>query len=327
MISRHAKAEFRVGLFLLACVALFVGSLISLGIQKDLFAERVRIYIVSTTGENVEPGIPLRLSGFRVGQVADVELTHGGEVVIAVDLLKRYRDWLRADSQIILVQGGFIGKTYLQLVPGSQDAPLLEAETRIPLNHIGGLDEILAEARPVIEDLKAIVANVKEITAVVADDSGPVRRVLDNAVAMSDDLRSERGLVGYVTRNPEPVRRLDSLLAHTDQAMERIAALVDSADARVQDLEPLQREAVQLAGEVRAFVAELRQFREDLRPAVDNAVTITRDIKAATGDLDRLRARTEHTLRLGTELLERLGGTWPLSSGPQPRPPDEHPLP
>jgi len=327
MTSRHAKSELRVGAFVLTFVALLLGTLVFIGIQKDLFAKRINFFVISTTGENVERGVPVVLSGFRVGQVRDVDLTQVGKVVIEVELLEKYHEWLRHDSQIILVQGGFIGKTYLQLVPGTQGTPILEEGTQIELNRVGGLDEIIAEAKPVIEDLKSIVANVKDITDIMLNPEGPVQRMLVNLEAMSNDLRSEEGLVGYVTRNPEPVKKLNSLLSSTDKAMEQIATLVDSTDARVRDFEPLQDEAVALVSEVRGFVIELKQFREDLRPAVENTVAITQDIKGATKDLERLRVRTESTLRLGADLLERLGQTWPLSTGGAAMPPQNHPLP
>ncbi len=327
MSSRQSRAELRVGIFVLTFLALLAGSMVYIGVQKDLFAERFGFFVISTTGENVERGVPVVLSGFRVGQVRDVDLTQVGKVVIEVEMLEKYHDWLRGDSQIILVQGGFIGKTYLQLVPGTQQSPILEEGTEIDLNRVGGLDEIIAEARPVIEDLKSIVANVRDITDIMLDEHGPVQRTLVNLEALSDDLRSDQGLVGYVTRDPRPVKKLDALLAHTDDAMARIATLVGSADERVQDLEPLQHEATALVGEVRDFVKELKAFREDLRPAVENTVTITQDIKDATRDLDRLRTRTEHTIRQGAELIDRLGKVWPLSGGGAPVLPQNHPLP
>ena len=56
-------------------------------------------------------------------------------------------------------------------------------------------------------------------------------------------------------------------------------------------------------------------------------MTITDDIKKATKDLDRLRSRTEYTLRQGAELIERLERVWPLSGGGAPAPPQNHPLP
>ncbi|BBD07594.1 MlaD family protein [Desulfovibrio ferrophilus] len=327
MSTRHETMELRVGAFVLIFVAVLIGTLIVLGIKKDLFSDYATFYVISTTGENVERGTPVRLSGFRIGNVNDVDLSHVGRVIIEIDILDKYREWFRQDSQIILVQGGIIGKTYLQLAPGSQNSPVLEEYTQVELNRIGGLDEIIAEAKPVIEDLKVIVANIRAITAQLLDKDGPVQSVLVNLGKLSEDLRSDKGLVGYLTKNPEPVQKLDSLLANTDMAMSRMTRLVDATTERVEDLEPLQKEAVSMMQEVNSFVKELKQFRTDIQPAVDNSVAITEDIRAATTDLARLRARTEHTIRLGTELLERLNNTWPLSRGLGSPAPEEHPAP
>ena len=327
MTSKHEKTELRVGTFVLVLTVLFIALLAYIGIKKDLFADRATYYVISTTGENVERGIPVRLSGFRIGQVTEVDLSHVGRVVIEIAVLDKYHEWFRTDSQIILVQGGFIGNTYLKLVPGSQDSPILEENTQIKLNKIGGLDEILAEAEPVIKNLKEIVANVNAITMQILDKDGPAQTILTNLEGMSRDLRSDAGLVGYLTKSPEPVQKLDSLLAGGDRMMQRVTRLAEAATERVEDFEPLQHETVELVREVNSFVKELKTFREDLRPAVENAVAITEDVRGASKNLAQLRARTEYTIRLGTELLERLNATWPLSQGKTPAPPAEHPLP
>jgi len=327
MTARHETMELRVGIFVLIFVAVLVGLLVIVGIKKDLFEDTATYYVISTTGENIERGVPVRLSGFRIGNVSDVDLSHVGQVVIEIEILDKYREWLRQDSQIVLVQGGFIGKTYFQLVPGTPASPELEENTRIELNRIGGFDEILAEAKPVIQDMKVIVANVRTITTQLLDENGPVQKLLVNLEDLSDDLRSDKGLVGYLTKNPEPVQKLDSLLAGTDKAVKRMTRLVDATTDRVEDLKPLQDEAVEMLREVNIFVKELKQFRTDIQPAVDDSVAIAKDIRAATKDLSRLRARTEQTIRLGNELLERLSRTWPLSgSAPAPGP-EEHPAP
>lgn len=324
---RHETMELRVGVFVLAFIALVIGTLVIVGVKKDLFADTATFFVISTTGENVERGVPVRLSGFRIGNVSDVDLSHVGRVVIEIEILDKYREWFRRDSQIILVQGGFIGKTYLQLVPGTQSSPVLEENTQITLNRVGGLDEIIAEARPVIEDMKVIVANIRDITRQLLDEDGPVQHLLANLGDLSDDLRSDKGLVGYLTKNPEPVQKLDSLLTNTDKAMTRMTRLVDATTARVDDLKPLQDEAVAMLREVNTFVKELKQFRKDIQPAVDNSVAITEDIRAATNDLSRLRARTEQTILLGTDLLERISRTWPLTQTAPPAAPREYPAP
>lgn len=325
-MKQHEKMELRVGIFALLFVGVLVAVLAYVGIKKDLFADRISFKVISTTGENVERGIPVRLSGFRIGQVDDVNLSSVGKVEVEIKILEKYHAWFRKDSQIILVQGGFIGNTYLQLVPGSPASPILKEDSVITLNRIGGIDEIIAEAMPVIEDLKNIVANVKGITHQLLDEQGPVQNILGNVEAMSHDLRSRQGLIGYLTRDPEPVKKIDALLANSNKAMERINHLVGTASHRVEDLEPLQKEAVVLVKEVTGFVEELRKFREDLQPAVDNTIAVTGDIRKASKNLERLRARTEYSLRLGTELLQRLKSTWPLSRKAI-EPPDQHPTP
>ena len=327
MKSRHEKTELRVGVFMLSLFALVAGILAYVGIEKNLFADRTSYWVLSTTGENVERGIPVRLSGFRVGQVDEVNLTQVGRVLIEIEILDKYSEWMRTDTQVILVQGGFIGKTYLNLVPGSKDKPLLEEDATIQLTRVGGLDEIVAEARPVIDDLKEIVANVNDITLQFLDPQGAPQKIVGNLEAMSADLRSDKGLVGYLTRSPEPVQKLDSLLATGERLMQSVTRLSDEATNRVEDLAPLQDEAVLLVKEVNSFVKELKAFREDIKPAVDNAVAITEDVRGASKDLESLRAKTEYTIRLGTDLLQRLRTTWPLSRGAEPVPPSEHPVP
>jgi ABC-type transporter Mla subunit MlaD len=327
MAQRSRGLAFKVGLYVIFITCLAAAVVIYVGFKKDLFAERVTYYVVSTTGENVERGVPVRLSGFNIGHVSDVSLDTVDNVMITVRILKKYQDWFKADSKIILVQGGFIGQTYLKLAPGSEQSPVLEEDSVIKLNKVGGLDEILAEAQPVIEDLKEIVANVKNLTGYFVDEDSPFQKTLGNFEELSRNIKEGKGMAGYLLHDPRPVERLDSLLAHTDNAMVRVTNLVDEAALRVEDIGPMQEEITSLVAELRTFVEELKTLRAEITPAVDNTVAITEEIRQATEDLDRLRTQGEYTIRLGAELMQRLKRTWPFRGGPEGPPEQQHPLP
>lgn len=327
MTAKPSGPEFKVGLYVLTITGIALFLLVYIGIKKDLFAPRMTYYVISSTGENVERGTPVRLSGFKVGQVTEVDLTKVDYVLIEIDVLERFRKWFTRESQIILVQGGFIGQTYLKLVPGKEGSPVLDEGSTIQLTKVGGLDEIIAEARPVIDDLKIIVDNIQELTDQMRDDDGHFQRTLANVETLSTRLASEDGLVAYLTSNPEPVRRLESLLDKTDKAIADISGLVETTDARVQDLAPLQADIQALVGEVRGFVTRLEGLTEDIKPAVDDVTAITDEVKKATRDLQRLRTRSEYTIRLGSEVLQRIKQTWPLSRGGEQSPPPDHPAP
>jgi ABC-type transporter Mla subunit MlaD len=327
MVHKARGLAFKVGLYVIFITCLSLAAVVYIGFKQDLFSERVTYYVVSTTGENVERGVPVRLSGFNIGHVSDVSLDTVDNVLITVHVLKKYQDWFKTDSKIILVQGGFIGQTYLKLVPGTEQSPVLEEDSVIKLDRVGGLEEIITEAQPVIEDLKAIVANIKNITAHFLDESGAPQQILTNIESVTSDMKEGKGLAGYLLQDPRPVERLDSLLVHTDEAIVRITNLVDQAALRVEDIGPMQQEITQLVAELRSFIQELKELRAEINPAVEDVVEITGEVRKATEDLDRLRTQGEYTIRIGTELLERLKRTWPFREGAAGPPEQEHPLP
>jgi phospholipid/cholesterol/gamma-HCH transport system substrate-binding protein len=321
------KMEIKVGLFLLAVLLSIAAVIVYVGIQKDLFAERIEYVVVSKTGEKIESGMPVRLSGFTIGQVSQVTLDQVDLVRITITILKRYQQWFKEDSRIILEQEGVIGNSFLKLIPGSEASPVLEEGAVIRLDKIGGISELIQEMQPVIEALRAIVINLWDLTDYLVDSQGPVRKILVNAETMTERLLSEQGLVHYLTEDPRPIAHVDQILARTDKAMESADTLLQSVTHRVEDVEPLQDEITAAVRETRLLIEEFQGIRQDLTPLMDNITEISEEVKTASQDLISLRRQGEYSLRLGTELLLRLKETWPLSRRDAPETQTSYPWP
>lgn len=313
MSLNQQKIELKVGLFLLAVLLGLASVIVYVGIKKDLFAERIEFIVISQTGEKIESGMPVRLSGFDIGQVSQVTLDKVDLVRINIRILKRYHQWFKEDSRIILEQEGVIGNSFLKLIPGTEASPVLEEGAVIYLDKIGGISELIQEMQPVIEALRAIVINVWDLTDYLVDREGPVRRILANAETMTERLLSEQGLVHYLTEDPRPIAHVDQLLTRADTAMESADTLLQSVTRRVEDVEPLQDELTATIRETRQLVEEFQGIRKDLEPLLHNITEISEEVKTASRDLISLRRQGEYSLRLGTELLLRMSETWPLS--------------
>lgn len=327
MQESYRKTELKVGLFILIMTAIGLIALVYVGVEKNLFAEKIRFYVTSSTGENVERGIPVRLFGFRIGQVTDVSLKRVGSIVIEISVLKKYRQWFTSDAKIILDQEGLIGNSYLKLIPGAEDAPPLSAGASLPLDKVGGTKELIAEARPVIEDMKAIVVNIRNITDQFLETNGSMQTILTNLETTTTRINESRGLVHYLTQDPRPVDTFDSILSRTDQALLQADQLLQTANVRIEDLEPLQDELIAILKEGRMLVKEFQGIRNDLAPILDNVERISSEVKNATAGLRTLRNKSEHTLRLSNELLERLEDRWPFEEDTEPLQKRGHPIP
>lgn len=327
MSLNQRTLELKVGLFVLAIIIGVIVLIVYIGIKKDLFAERISFTVVSQTGERIEPGMPVRLSGFNIGQVTDVTLDRVDQVRMTIRILQRYQQWFTEDARIILEQEGFIGSSFLKLVPGMDTAEVLEEGAVIRLDKIGGINELIQEMQPVIEALRAIVINIWDLTDYLVDDQGPVRRILVNAETMTERLLAEYGLVYYLTRDTRPVEHIDQILAQADTAMSGVNRLLDGAALGVESIVPIQDELAGVLREVNALVVEFQGIRADVSPLLENAFQISEDVKLATRDLISLRRQGEYTLRLGTDLLLRLMDTWPLSRRELPGPEPSYPWP
>ena len=310
MDKNFKSIEVKVGIFIALILALSIFILIYIGYKKEIFSKKISYYVISKTGENIERGIPVRLSGFKIGQVENVFLNNIDYVKVEIRILEKYQKWFRQDSRIILDQEGIIGNSYLKLIPGTEKTAQLPPGAEIFLDKVAGLNEILVEAQPVINDLKVIVSNVRIITDQFLDKNGSMQRILSNLEQITEKLNKNRGLIYYVTEDQRPVQKLDKILSATDNLMNSIDRLLQNATMRVSDLEPIQDEILGITKDARSFVQELQGIRADISPILENVKDITIEIKRATTDLYRLRQETDYVLRVGSDLLDELGQSW-----------------
>ena len=117
------------------------------------------------------------------------------------------------------------------------------------------------------------------------------------------------------------------ILANTENTTAGLNDMVHNADARIVGLEPIQEEIHNLMLDVRTLVQEYQGLRESFEPIISNVDAITGEVRDATQNLSGLRAQGEYSLRLGTELMQRLKETWPLARGTDSETPPMHPLP
>ena len=313
MAREFKTMEFRVGVFLITIIVAVLVIIAYVGIKKDLFADKITYYVISNTGENIERGIPVRLSGFKIGNVEKVYLDNVGYIKIELEILARYKKWFRKDSKIILDQEGIIGNSYFKLIPGTDTSPILQEKETLTLSKIAGLSELIQEAEPVIKNLKEIVANIRGITDSILDKQGHVQSIMANTREITEQILHNKGLLYYLTRDPRPVKRIDTILARTEHAMLSMDNLLQNTTARVSDLQPIQDELVSVLQEGQLFIANIQSMRDELSPTLSNLARISENVNNATTDLVRLRRQGEYTLQLSTELLQRLKKTWPFA--------------
>ncbi len=326
MLSETTKLEIKVGSFLIGVLLLAVSLLVYIGIQKNLFAERAAYYVVSKTGEGIEPGIGVKLKGFKIGHVRTVVLEDIDTVRSEIEILKQYMKWFKRNCKISL-ERPIIGGAFFKLTPGPQDSPVLSPGSVIALEDSANIqEELQKQAKSMLTEVQQVVTNARIISARIADENGPVQSILRNVEDISTRLASREGVLTYLT-TPEPAQRIDSILANTEKTTAGLSTMIHNVDTRIVGLEPIQQEIHKLLVDVRTLVREYHGLRESFDPIIANVDTITSEVRDASQNLTGLRSQGEYSLRLGTELMQRLKETWPFARGADMQAPPMHPLP
>jgi ABC-type transporter Mla subunit MlaD len=318
------RRELKVGCFTTVILAVSVGLLVYIGIKKDLFAERAVFTVISTSGEGIESGMSVKLKGFRIGQVTGVSLENIDAVRVEIEILKKYVKWFKRDS-VISLQRPIIGGAYLDLTPGSPEAPVLSPGSQMSMEQSEDLQKKLEErANIMLVEIEAVIANLRTLSDQIVDKSGPVQSTLVSFEAMSRKLNAEGGLLDYLS-DPRPARRIDAILANAEAGTKSMTTLLDSTNRRIENLATIQAELEGLLREARGNLGQLAGLREKIDPILADAAIVAANLREATDNLSGLRREGEYGLKLGTELMQRMKETWPLSR--EDAPPASHPLP
>jgi phospholipid/cholesterol/gamma-HCH transport system substrate-binding protein len=235
---------------------------------------------------------PVRVAGVDVGKVERLEV-EGGQA--HVRLLLRPEVEIHADAIAAVRAKSLLGSKFLELQPGSPDAPLLaEGEAIGEQRSLFEIDEALNALEPILGGEDSIGAALEPVLARVEEGEGEVEDLIPNAEELGesitqarDSIRSTREAVegqresihdGLATANEVlEGRRLDRGLTSLDRltttAANRLPGLFQDAD--------------RVLGRADSALAKVDEATRELTPervreldeALDEVVLATRDLR------------------------------------------------
>ena len=183
--ARFERLERKVGFFVLAALAGLVLMVVFIGVRQDLFTPKTRVHFVSDTGQDLNVGMAVKLSGFDIGKVERLALTENARVRVTLAIKSQYMKWIRTDSRARLLKEGVIGANIIEVTPGTDVTAQLAENSEIMFDRERGLsavvDRLYAEIVPILNDLKRVVHNADVLMAGLPQTREKLDVVLDSA--------------------------------------------------------------------------------------------------------------------------------------------------
>lgn len=296
---RFKHLEKKVGAFALVAIAGILAVVLLIGVENDLFTQKYRLRFTVEKGTGFSRGMPVKLSGFRIGRVKAISLNEKAMVDIDIQIDKKYQKWIRKDSTARQVKEGLVGDNIIEVSVGSPGSPALKDGEVISYEKTKGLEEV---ANEIAEKVKPVLIEVRDIISYVNDPNGDIKQSLQSIRTLTSDLNGTR-------------RHADTLLVSTNANIGHLAGgagkVLDNANNRISSLEPLLTK-------FDANLAKLPPILDKVDTTLANVEKTTQELRTASEKtmprILPLVNKTDDVMEGANTVMNALKDMWPIKS-------------
>lgn len=208
MESHTPAFKFRLGLFIIIGIALFVLGIFIIGKQKNLFNPVFSLRADFHNVSGLQVGNTIRFSGINVGTVDNIQIINDSTVKVEMLIKKEVQKYIKVDSKASIGSEGIIGDKVVVISQGDGSQKIVKENQRI------------LAVEPVETD--AIMKSL-QITA-------------DNAALASDDIagivnkiNSGEGTLGRLIRDKEMAQNIDQTIANMKTSSKKLDENMEAA--------------------------------------------------------------------------------------------------
>jgi phospholipid/cholesterol/gamma-HCH transport system substrate-binding protein len=247
---------------------------------EHLFEPRYHVKASLSKSYGLEPGAPVVVSGIRIGRVKQVDLNERGTVELTLQLLSRYQEMVKENSELRIIKSGVVvGQTQVDIAMGTASSPLLTEGATIRAVEPRDIGDLLNEVEPVLMAVKATLLRVETITQDLQGGLKAGGKALEQVALATQDLPA---VVASVQRTIAAVEQTATALPAMTGSVKRTLQVVDRVTADVQRtttrLPAILDSAESTLTSVKRLSDSVGEISEELVPVIQSAETTLMDV-------------------------------------------------
>ena len=308
--------EYKVGLFILITSVLIVSAIGYVAYKKDVFSRVDTYTLASFSGEDLTEGMPVLLSGYKIGRVHALELGDDGRILIRIKILHRHAKWLRRDS-VFIINKPLIGDPRIVLSTGKMSSPPLSTEAIKEVVVANDINTTIKKLEPVVERLNRITINIETLTANLVDPKGNVNQILRHTETLAERLARTDSLLDLALGNPDTVSAVQEALKNTEEITTEMTRILKTVDAMAVKSDEALYGKDGIFPSMRTLLVDLVGKLAKLDQFVIHVNNVGANVDASTKDLGVLRGDIDETISTINSLVKELDRKIPFRKEPR----------
>ena len=289
--------------------------------RQGWFTPTSHVYLELSGANGIQWGTPVRLKGFKIGEVDEINLEKNLSVRVRLRIESEKMALLGANASAKFGRDSPITGKYIELLPGEREGRRMGAGQTLPVDAGSELEDVMATVKVAVEKLSSALSKIDPIL----EDT---RKLTGEAVAMRETIRSS------LTTTLANIQAMSAQFRQTGEVTRVLVGNIDSDRAKVVgDV----RGMLQQADSATASAGKaLKTLETDLPLALDKTKDLLDNARSASADIRQILRESRNDLpaivRSGrtaaqdaADITTGLKNTWPLSGST--KAPDSGPLP
>jgi ABC-type transporter Mla subunit MlaD len=306
------------GRFWLALAVISAIVLMSLSAwRQGWFTPMTHVFVELPGASGVQIGTPVRLKGFKIGDVDAIDLDPQLNVRARLRIVSERMPLLGQDASARFGRDGPLGGKYIDMLPGDRSGQRLAQGAMLPMDVGNELEDVMGTVKVAVEKLavaigkmEPILDDTKKLTGEAAEMRKDIRTsvttVLANMEAMSGQLKVMGNSAGNVAQrlDKDSVALMQDINKITTQAEAAATAARNSLAALEKDMPPT--------------LGQVKEALTSVQNSTDNIKVITQDVRQMVseikGDVPPAVRAARTAAQDAATITEGAKKTWPISS-------------
>ena len=262
MRLQYSTMERMTGAFILVTLLIFLFTVAVVGRGKNWFRKHVVFYTTFDEGYNLVSGSRVKLLGTDIGSVVEVALSENNQAREKIRVLADYAPRIRANSVATVESPTVIGSEYININPGTKNAPPIPPEGEIPTKEKKKLTEYLEEYEvgAKLENIGKILEDLAQVTGQLKDPKGPLLGTLGSLNQITKSVDAGEGSLGRLVKSDELHRQIQDELNGIARLVETLQETADHLVRAGANIEEGSKNVEKVSGEAPEMVDKVQEL-------------------------------------------------------------------
>ena len=180
-MGNNKSKYIKLGIFIVAGLALFVIALFYIGSKENLFTKTFNVYSIFPNVSGLTQGNSVQFAGINVGTIQSIEIIATDKVRVNMNIVSDVKQFIKKDSEASINSDGLVGNKVLAITSGSVNSPSIEDGDSVHSITPVSIGDIVKNLNESTKGAEQISKDLAEIVSKVNNGEGTLGKLINNS--------------------------------------------------------------------------------------------------------------------------------------------------